>query len=44
MVDIDNPSIEGLQTSLLLTQAFFAHSFGKKAYMTFCMPAHLIEK
>lgn len=44
MVDIDNPTIEGLQTLLLLTQAFFAHGFGKKAYMTFCMSAHRVEK
>lgn len=35
-VDIDNPSIEGLQTLLLLSQTFFAHGMGKKAYMTFC--------
>ncbi|XHG00564.1 hypothetical protein AWENTII_004000 [Aspergillus wentii] len=35
MVDIDNPSIEGLQTLLLLCQTFFAHGLGKKAYMTF---------
>ncbi|PLB54362.1 Zn(II)2Cys6 transcription factor [Aspergillus steynii IBT 23096] len=34
LVDIDNPSIEGLQTLLLLSQTFFAHGCGKKAYMT----------
>lgn len=35
MVDVDNPSIDGLQTLLLLSQTFFAHNYGKKAYMTF---------
>ncbi|KAA8649187.1 transcription factor domain-containing protein [Aspergillus tanneri] len=34
LVDIDTPSIEGLQTLLLLSQAFFAHGYGRKAYMT----------
>jgi hypothetical protein len=37
MVDVDRPSIEGLQALLLLSQAFFAHNLGKKAYMTFGM-------
>lgn len=37
MVDIDNPTVEGLQTLLLLSQVFFAYGLGKKAYMTFCM-------
>ncbi|KAJ5081484.1 hypothetical protein NUU61_009748 [Penicillium alfredii] len=35
MVDVDNPTVEGLQTLLLLSQAFFAYGLGKKAYMTF---------
>ncbi|KAJ5714945.1 uncharacterized protein N7483_012126 [Penicillium malachiteum] len=35
MVDVDNPTLEGLQTLLLLSQAFFAYGLGKKAYMTF---------
>ncbi|KAJ5653426.1 hypothetical protein N7490_000429 [Penicillium lividum] len=35
MVDIDNPTVEALQTLLLLSQAFFAYGLGKKAYMTF---------
>lgn len=39
MVDIDSPTIESLQTLLLLSQAFFAHGLGKKAYMTFCKMA-----
>ncbi|KAE8144825.1 hypothetical protein BDV25DRAFT_134333 [Aspergillus avenaceus] len=34
LVDIDEPSIEGLQTLLLLSQTFFAYGYGKKAYMT----------
>ena len=33
LVDIDDPSIEGLQTLLLLSQTFFAHGYGRKAYM-----------
>ncbi|KAB8214121.1 hypothetical protein BDV33DRAFT_196374 [Aspergillus novoparasiticus] len=33
LVDIDDPSIEGLQTLLLLSQTFFAYGYGKKAYM-----------
>lgn len=37
MIDVDNPTIEGLQSLLLLSQAFFAYGLGKKAYMTFCM-------
>lgn len=37
MIDVDNPTVEGLQTLLLLSQAFYAHGLGKKAYMTFCM-------
>ena len=36
MVDVDNPTIENLQTLLLLSQAFFAHGLGRKTYMTFC--------
>lgn len=36
MVDIDDPSLDALQTLLLLSQAFFAYGLGKKAYMTFC--------
>jgi 3-dehydroquinate dehydratase-1 len=36
-VDMDDPSIEGLQTLLLLSMAFFAFGRGKKAYMTLCM-------
>jgi hypothetical protein len=35
MVDVDNPTVEALQTLLLLSQAFFAYGLGKKAYMTF---------
>ncbi|KAB8228465.1 uncharacterized protein BDW43DRAFT_303833 [Aspergillus alliaceus] len=34
LVDIDDPSIEGLQTLLLLSQTFFAYGYGRKAYMT----------
>lgn len=36
LIDVDNPTIEGLQTLLLLSQTFFAYGLGKKAYMTFC--------
>jgi hypothetical protein len=36
MINVDNPTVEGLQTLLLLSQAFFAFGLGKKAYMTFC--------
>lgn len=36
MVDMDGPCIESLQTLVLLSQAFFAHGLGKKAYMTLC--------
>jgi hypothetical protein len=36
-VDIDNPTIEGLQTLLLLSMVFFAYGLGKKTYMTLCM-------
>jgi hypothetical protein len=36
IIDVDNPTIEGLQSLLLLSQAFFAYGLGKKAYMTFC--------
>lgn len=39
MIDVDNPTVEGLQTLLLLSQAFYAYGLGKKAYMTFCMLA-----
>ncbi|KAJ5446609.1 Transcription factor [Penicillium cf. griseofulvum] len=35
MIEIDNPTVEGLQTLLLLSQAFYAYGLGKKAYMTF---------
>ncbi|KAJ5144040.1 uncharacterized protein N7515_002827 [Penicillium bovifimosum] len=35
MVDVDNPTLEGLQTVLLLSQAFYAYGLSKKAYMTF---------
>ncbi|KAJ5608327.1 hypothetical protein N7537_004946 [Penicillium hordei] len=35
MIDVDNPTVEGLQTLLLLSQAFYAYGLGKKAYMTF---------
>ncbi|KAL5340023.1 type I 3-dehydroquinase-domain-containing protein [Aspergillus crustosus] len=34
MVDLDQPSIENLQTLLLLSQTFYAYGCGKKAYMT----------
>ncbi|KAL4755163.1 type I 3-dehydroquinase-domain-containing protein [Aspergillus terricola var. indicus] len=34
MIDIDQPSIENLQTLLLLCQTFYAYGCGKKAYMT----------
>lgn len=34
MIDIDQPSIENLQTLLLLSQTFYAYGCGKKAYMT----------
>jgi hypothetical protein len=37
MIDVDNPTIDGLQSLLLLSQAFFSYGLGKKAYMTFCM-------
>jgi hypothetical protein len=36
MVDVDNPTVEGLQTLMLLSQAYFAYGLGKKAYMVFC--------
>lgn len=35
-VDVDEPSIEGLQTLLLLSMAFFAAGKGKKSYMMLC--------
>ncbi|KAF7717420.1 D-galacturonic acid-responsive regulator GaaR-like protein [Penicillium ucsense] len=35
MIDVDDPTIDGLQSLLLLSQAFFAYGMGKKAYMTF---------
>ncbi|CAG7959992.1 unnamed protein product [Penicillium nalgiovense] len=35
MIEIDNPTVEGLQTLLLISQAFYAYGLGKKAYMTF---------
>ncbi|KAL1998906.1 hypothetical protein VTN02DRAFT_5400 [Thermoascus thermophilus] len=34
VVDVDSPSIEGIQTLLLLSMTFFAHGLGRKAYMT----------
>jgi hypothetical protein len=37
MIEIDNPTVEGLQTLMLISQAFYAYGLGKKAYMTFCM-------
>jgi hypothetical protein len=40
MVDVDNPTVEGLQTLLLLSQAYFAYGLGKKAYMVFCKTIH----
>ncbi|EED23703.1 fungal specific transcription factor, putative [Talaromyces stipitatus ATCC 10500] len=33
-IDVDNPTIEGLQTLLLLSMVFFAYGLGKKTYMT----------
>lgn len=42
-VDVDDPTIEGLQTLLLLSQAYFAYGLGKKAYMTFCAIVFLYE-
>ena len=44
MVDLDNPTLEGLQTLLLLSQTFFAYGLGKKAYMTFCMCSPLLHR
>ncbi|KAJ6169572.1 hypothetical protein N7497_002415 [Penicillium chrysogenum] len=35
MIEIDNPTVEGLQTLMLVSQAFYAYGLGKKAYMTF---------
>lgn len=35
-LDVDNPSIERLQTCLLLSLAFSATGQGRKAYMLFC--------
>lgn len=37
MVDVDQPTMDGLQVLLLLSQTFLAHGLGKKAYMTFSM-------
>jgi hypothetical protein len=37
-LDIDEPSIEGLQTLVLLSQAMFQAGRGKKAYMYLCRP------
>jgi hypothetical protein len=37
-LDIDDPSIDGLQTLLLLALAFIAAGRGKKAYMLLCKP------
>lgn len=44
MVDIDEPSIESLQTLLLLSMAFYAVGKGKKAYMTLCTSIFLRER
>jgi hypothetical protein len=44
MIDVDNPTIEGLQTLLLLSQVFYAHGLGKKAYMTFCMFSSIFNR
>jgi hypothetical protein len=44
MVDIDQPTMDGLQALLLLSQTYFAHGLGKKAYMTFSMPTSPPEK
>ena len=38
MIDVDSPSIDSLQTLLMLSQAFFANGCGKKAYMTLGIP------
>lgn len=38
-LDIDDPSIDNLQTLLLLALAFIALGKGKKAYMLLCTPA-----
>lgn len=35
-LDIDDPSIDGLQTLLLLSQAMFQEGSGKKTYMYLC--------
>lgn len=35
-LDSDEPSIENLQTSLLLSTAFFQAGRGKKSYMLLC--------
>ncbi|KAF7171440.1 hypothetical protein CNMCM5623_003798 [Aspergillus felis] len=35
LVDVDQPTMDGLQALLLLSQTYFAHGLGKKAYMTF---------
>lgn len=41
-LDIDEPSIEGLQTLMLLSQANFQLGQGKKTYMLLCTyPARL---
>ncbi|KAJ5095248.1 hypothetical protein N7532_007539 [Penicillium argentinense] len=42
IIDVDNPTVEGLQTLLLLSQAFFAYGMGKKAYMTFSNCAAMV--
>lgn len=39
IIDVDNPTVEGLQALLLLSQAFFAYGLGKKAYMAFGRPS-----
>lgn len=35
-LDIDEPSVEALQTLLLLTQVMFQNGLGKKAYTYLC--------
>jgi 3-dehydroquinate dehydratase-1 len=35
-VDPDDPSIDGIQTLLLLSLALYANGHGKKAYMSLC--------
>lgn len=35
-INLDEPTIDGMQTCLLLTLAFIATGKGKKAYMLLC--------